>query len=201
MNIEHKERWGGAILLILLFLTGCVKNQELSSSRSNKANSSVPQAENQKSSINIINGDKDELTISTIADGRNLQLYDQGGVIDGYHWLSSIHSPAQKDHRKIENEIEKARDFIWEYWQNKKRGYIRVNQDTVDYGWTTHFFIEPGMDGTWEIARKFIGLPQTPRDSGIRDGEKVRQLDRLINSQGHTQLIFKDGSGIRIGEF
>lgn len=187
MNNERKKTWVGRILIPLMCLSGCVKNADVST--------------NEKSSNTIISGDKNELTISTIAGDRNLKFYDQGGVIDGYHWLSSIHSQAQKDHKKIENEIEKARNFIWEHWQNKKRGYIRVTQDTVDYGWTTHFFIEPGLDGTWEISRKVIGIPQTPNDSGIRDNEKAHQLDRVISSKIGTQLIFKDGRGLSIGTF
>ena len=187
---------------MLLCLAGCIKNPDINASESKEIISSVTNAENEKSAINtIISGEKNELTIRSIASERDLRLYDQGGVIDGYHSLSSIHSPAQKDHRKIENDIEKARDFIWEHWQNKKRGYIRVTQDTVDHGWTTHFFIEPGIDGTWEISRKVIGTPQAPTDNAIRDKEKVHQLDRLTIGQGHTQLVFKDGSGIRVGTF
>lgn len=182
MNNERKKRWVEPILIPLLALSGCTKNVDISLSEPKVTTSSVTKAENEKSPINIISGDKNELTISKIAGGRDLQLYDQGGVIDGYHSLSSIHSPSQKDHKKIENEIEKARDFIWEHWQNKKRGYIRVNQDTVDYGWTTHFFIEPGVDGTWEISRKVIGMPQTPSDSGIRSHKKALQLDRITTS-------------------
>src|SRR5436190_1871797 len=66
-----------------------------------------------------------ELTATNIAQGRDLKLYDDGGHFDCRRLALSDTAPRNCD-------LPKARDFIWEHWQKKRRGYIRVTEDSVD---------------------------------------------------------------------
>jgi hypothetical protein len=86
-----------------------------------------------------------ELTASNIAQGRDLKLYDDGGHFDCRQLALSDTAPRNCD-------LPKARDFIWEHWQKKRRGYIRVTVDSVDTMSTSHIFIEPDSHGAWHVA-------------------------------------------------
>jgi hypothetical protein len=119
-----------------------------------------------------------ELTTDDIAQGRDLSSYDQAGFFD----CRSV-APPPRPHC----ELETIRKFIWEHWQAKRRGYIRVTWNSVDATSTSHVFIEPAAEGgswhvTWRIVRdrRFITeLPDitsvawVPRTENDEAGEKI----------------------------
>ena len=86
----------------------------------------------------------EELTTDDIAQGRDLSLYDRGGLFDcQHHW-----DEPSRDHC----DVQAIRKFIWEHWHQKKRGYIRATFNSVDATSTFHIFIEPTSSGRWHVA-------------------------------------------------
>lgn len=81
-----------------------------------------------------------------IIQDRNLSLYDFGG----HH--SDCGFMLRKELRKCEADKIKARNFIWEHWQNKKRAYIIVTFSSVDARSDAHIFIEPDTNGQLHIV-------------------------------------------------
>jgi hypothetical protein len=86
-----------------------------------------------------------ELMTADIAQARDMSLYDDGGHFDCRQHSFSDTSPRNCD-------LPKTRDFIWQHWQQKRRGYIRVTVDSVDTMSTSHIFIEPHDHGRWHVA-------------------------------------------------
>jgi len=85
-----------------------------------------------------------ELTTDDIAQARNLSTYDDGGFFD----CSDYWNKPSRDYRQISA----IRKFIWQHWQQKKRGYIRATFNSRDAWSTSHIFIEPGPGGHWHVA-------------------------------------------------
>src|SRR5690348_14991266 len=61
-----------------------------------------------------------------IAQKRNLSLYDDAGHIDCRRFTQAWLHGREKEEARIASEMNSARSFIWEHWQSKKRGYIRI---------------------------------------------------------------------------
>jgi hypothetical protein len=131
-----------------------------------------------------------ELTGPTVTDERDLRLYDQGG-----HFACRSHIPGteknyKENQKQIEKTVEVARVFIWQHWQDKKRGYIRLTFDSVDALSTAHIFVEPDAAGKWQIVWKWA------RDSGSVDTlPLIRALEQTPGERGRRILLFEDADG------
>lgn len=85
------------------------------------------------------------ITKEEIIQNRDLSLYDKGGEFsDCYYSLG--------EERKCNANKAKARNFIWEYWQSKKRAYIVITFSSCDWSNNAHIFIEPDENDKWHIV-------------------------------------------------
>jgi hypothetical protein len=76
---------------------------------------------------------------------RNLKDYTQGPSLD----LKDQYLDA----KKTELQIAPARQFLWELWKSRTRGYFKETSYSVEGvpGWCT-FFVEPDRAGKWQIV-------------------------------------------------
>ena len=135
-----------------------------------------------------------EVTAAIIANGRDLQLYDQGGHFDCRRWTPDALKNGQENEQRIASALKTARNFIWEHWQNKKRGYVRLTQNTVDCTSTSHIFIEPYANGKWQILWR-IARVHAVGSNGVDDLPIIRRVEQKIKNGKVTSLIFKGVDG------
>jgi hypothetical protein len=113
-----------------------------------------------------------DLTTSDIAQGRDLSQYVDGGSFDS--GFNDRRNPS------------KVRQFIWNCWHHRHRGYMRDSGHSVDASGTSHIFVEPAADGRWHVAWRIVRSDSTvsdmpdivsvtwqPRKRGDRPGERV----------------------------
>ena len=132
-----------------------------------------------------------ELTAPDIAQGRDLSAYDDAGHLDC----------GRSSHRELFDRVQcigEARAFISEHWRQRRRGYIRLSQDSVDAHATAHIFVEPDSHGVWRIAWPMIvsGIFREPQ---LRDLPDAYQLTRIKADppEGGT-LVFRAADGTEI---
>jgi hypothetical protein len=135
-----------------------------------------------------------EVTAAIIAKGRDVRSYDQGGRFDCRRWSPTALTNGRENEQRIASALETARNFIWEHWQNKKRGYVRLTEDSVDCVSTSHIFIEPDANGKWQIAWR-IARSHAMGPNNISDLPTIRRVEQKINNGKATSLIFKDADG------
>jgi hypothetical protein len=127
-----------------------------------------------------------ELTTANIASGRDLKQYGGGGHFDCRKWTRP-QGAAQTD-----CDTPQVRDFIWQHWQDKRRGYIRITFDTVDAVSTAHIFIEPNQQGIWHVAWRWA------RHSGeITDLPEIVSVERVTPEKNRYKrwLIYSSVQG------
>lgn len=194
MKTKQVRSWLKPLLLALLsFSVGCLKEPEINPpALKDPAVSPTPSKAKKELSKIIVAGNAGELTIAGIEQGRNLQLYDQGGHYDFYP-LGRRGIDGPKNRRLIETNLKIVRQFVWSHWRNKKQGYIRLTTIGTDNATTEHIFIEPESHNKWIInksvaSRSVIGESVTPVEPivEVRWGQK---------KNGHPALIFKDAMG------
>lgn len=135
-----------------------------------------------------------EVTAAIIAKERDSKLYDQGGHIDCRRWTPDAIKNGEENERRIASALETARHFIWEHWQNKKHGYIRVTSNTVDNTATSHIFIEADADGKWQVVWR-IARVHAMSGSSVSDLPTIRRVERKIKNGKINSLIFKGADG------
>ena len=115
--------------------------------------------------------EKGELTSKTITQGRKISEYDQGGYFDCREQAPGDDPCGECDEKKI-------RDFIWQHWTNKKRGYVRVTYNSVDSLNTSHIFIEPNANGAWKIEWRIARFHVIPElNNRIDDVPEIITVD------------------------
>lgn len=124
-----------------------------------------------------------ELTTSNIAEKRSLSVYDAGG-----------HFNCREYAKDVNCDFSKIRDFIWQHWQNKQRGYIRVTFDSVDAVSSSHIFIEPDKSGTWHIAWHNHVLTDIPEIIFLEQAKP----EKTETDGGKFILVFKNNEGDEI---
>jgi hypothetical protein len=136
-----------------------------------------------------------ELTVNTIAENRDLNLYDQAGHFDCRYYTLERFADNQKQ-QFIEMALAQPREFIWEHWQQKRRGYIRITFDSVDAVSTSHIFIEPDANGVWKVTWRIV------RHMGeVDDKPPIFSVERSLQSTYPSKkgalykLIFKYKDG------
>lgn len=138
--------------------------------------------------------------ISKIVGSRNLSAYDFGGHEGcGGFYLKSEAS-------RCEASIEKARNFIWQHWQEKRKGYIIVALGSIDALSDAYIFIEPDKKGNWHIVWRWARIYGIGGNRGeVDDMPDIVNVERKIASDkdyrfraGTSYLTFvgKDGKEI-----
>ena len=141
----------------------------------------------------IIRKDDWELTIEGITQERDMSQYDQGGHIFCCHRID--------DRKNIRSEEKFVRDFIWQHWTEKKRGYIRLSYTGADNSWTTHYFIEPNENSEWIVVWKWLYQHSMPEyNQPIKDGFGIVEQVESLERKGDWVLVFKPkyGEGINV---
>ncbi len=87
----------------------------------------------------------------TIIQNRNLSDYDIGGNFSNCFGTELVD---QAEMRKCATNLDKARNFILNHWQTRKRGYIVHKTGGRDNGKDFHIFIEPDENGKWRIVER-----------------------------------------------
>jgi hypothetical protein len=187
-----------SITIILILVGGSIQACSQEAMRGTAKLAQVPGEESSrrgwkqaKEEITVSEGG--EISSAKIAAGRDMRLYEQAGHFDCRRWSEVALKNPQENNTRVEAALAAARRFIWEQWQNKRRGYIRLTFDSVDAASTSHIFIEPDADGRWQIfwrvARWHALLP-----SGVDDLPVIRAVVRPPPN-GKAVLIFKGAHG------
>ena len=170
------------LLLLLVFsITGCAQKRTPVSSDASPVKP-----------VEIIHGPNGELTTENILQNRDISLYDQGGSISCLEWNPD------KDLRTICDE-KKVRDFLWAHWSEKRRGYIRIVYNSVDWWGTAHIFVEPKEKDAWHIAWRMVGVSALPGGhSRIDDIPDLNSVERIENKKGGSdgwRIVIKKVTG------
>ena len=142
----------------------------------------------------VISGKDGELTTRFITDQRDLKLYEQSAHFDFREWTEEARKDPLAHRRQVELNTVTAREFIWEHWQNKKRGYLRFSGNTVDSTGTSHIFIEPDDKGIWQIAWLTVHVHALIGNS-VSYSPIIRRVERTKEYNRKTILKFKDADG------
>lgn len=98
----------------------------------------------------------------TILEDRDLRTYDFGGEI--------VDCRLKRGSELAQHlaEVERARTFILDHWQSKKRAYIIFVYCGVDTISEFHTFIEPADNGEWQIEFR-----QPVRNTNLGPSERI----------------------------
>ncbi len=196
--------------LILLFSFSCSYNEQketvkVSANQQDNAEEIKEKQGNQQNDneevketkVEVISGENNELTTKDLTQNRDLNQYDQGGHFDCRGLIAKNESRVQCNENKI-------RDFIWQHWTKKKRGYIRVTYNSVDATSTSHIFIEPNEKSEWQITWKIARLHAMPKyNSLLTDILGITSVERIKDEpeKGKWALMFKNKSGSIVQTF
>jgi hypothetical protein len=84
----------------------------------------------------------------TAAQDRELSLYDIVTEVNECSWAETPQRSGCLAERQ------RARQFIYDHWRLKKRGYISVDFPCTDCLPILHLFIEPDNYGSWHVSAK-----------------------------------------------
>jgi hypothetical protein len=139
----------------------------------------------------VVGDANSELSTKDIAQNRDLSAYRQGGFFDCREWFSKNEARGDCDENKL-------RDFIWQSWTSKTRGYVRVTYNSVDAVSTSHIFIEPDEKGQWRVAWRIVRRHVIPElNNRIDDILGITAVEQISDKpkKGDRALIFKNKSG------
>ena len=129
-------------------------------------------------------------TTQAIAGTRNLSLYDDAGHFDCRRFTrGAIYKNPEEEKARIASSMEDARAFIWEHWQSKKRGYIRITFNSVDATSTSHILIEPDTSSVWQVTWRIVR-----HNNQVDDLPPIRTIERK-KVGGETVLVFNAADG------
>jgi len=135
--------------------------------------------QSEKTKAEIITLKNDELITKNLLQNRDLSLYLQGG-----------HFGWKENQSKNEKTV---RDFIWQCWNEKKRGYIRITYNSLE-GMisTSHIFIEPKENENWRVIWRIVRS-----ENVIDDVPEINTVERVENKpkKGEWALIFIHETG------
>jgi hypothetical protein len=132
------------------------------------------------------------LTTETITGMRNMSLYEDGGHFDCRGVTLVALKKPNEERTRIASAMKRARTFIWEHWQLKKRGYVRLTFNSVDATSTSHIFIEPDSDGVWQVTWRIVR-----HNDELDDVPTIRAVERK-DVDGHTVLMFMAADGTQL---
>ena len=193
------ERYGAAFLSLSLLL--CLpsnviaqKTKRQTVRREETPNERFIRKGGREIKAEITSKQNGEITANIISDQRDLKLYDQAGHFDCRGWSNEALKDPRNYHNHVESLKSKAGEFIWEHWQTKKRGYLRITFNSVDATGTSHIFIEPDSQGVWQIVWR-IARWHALGGHGVTDLPIIRRLEQTKGNDGKTVLKFKDADG------
>ena len=130
----------------------------------------------------------------TPEQSRDLTRYDIGGYVDSCNYLG-------KEEEECQAKRDLARDFIYQHWRQKTRGYISVGYPCVDCGPTDNFFIEPDKNGQWRIVIRFeesrYGIEQLPNAYGVKFRRATAEEREHGDPPRVLSLLDKNGKEVR----
>lgn len=132
-----------------------------------------------------------ELTTPTITESRDISLYDKAGHFDCRVYF-------ERDFRRAEKAQSRARNFVWQHWQEKRRAYLSITYNSVDAVSTSHIFIEPDEQGTWHVAWRIVrhyGEIDDMPDIRSVERRRANKEDDMIEKSGTIIISFKDSDG------
>ena len=120
-----------------------------------------------------------------------LSGYEKLGPIEQKPWESPV-------------AVEQVRKFVWDHWNQKRRGYVVFTFHTKEGEPTTRYlFIEPSAIGTWHIRgriestrtdRRMANDPQKQPDTQeLKVFEAVRVV--RVGAGARSYLVLKEASG------
>ncbi len=125
-----------------------------------------------------------EITNDDIFQGRDISLYEK------------TDTSKCNNYKCIER---KMRNFIWEHWNNKKRGYIKHKLQGIDVSYTEHIFIEPDSQENWRVVWKIEHYQISDTvDKSIKEFIGINSIERV---KGNEELIFKNDNGETVRTF
>jgi len=135
------------------------------------------------SSPEIFQGNNREWTTKDITQKRDINQYNEGG-----HFWCSLR-PWGNEEDRLTGE-KKVRDFIWQHWMEKKRGYIKLSCASVDTSNTYHYFIEPDKNGNWSVVIRVIFQNSNETFGRV---DNVTSIERVEDTRekGDWRLNFK----------
>jgi hypothetical protein len=142
---------------------------------------------NSKPTSEVFSGNDNEWTTKDITQSRDITQYEQGG-----HFWCSLRPNGNEEDRF--NGEKKVRDFIWQHWTKKKRGYIKISCGGVDTSSTTHYFIEPSENGVWNVARRHIFIDSEDKRTIFDDFVTVGHSE-AESEKDNWRLILKTKDG------
>lgn len=149
------------LLTIILINFGCLSTNQIATTQDLEVKSVEPFApSNEIIDANFISP---ELIAKSEESGRFLNPNETITTIEGeitdemilQHRDLSLYEKSNTSKCGTYNCIErKQREFVWEHWKNKKRGYIKSFTQGIDFSYSTHIFIEPNEQGEWIVRWK-----------------------------------------------
>ncbi len=119
--------------------------------------------------------------LTTSLRGRNLERYDKLSLKDA--------EPRAVVERSRDPLMAQARSFLWQHWQEPRRGYLVLTGSSVDHASTFHVFVEPDDIGRWRVYRRSIDqreITDLPTDYSMRwvlPGDRDKPGTSLTQSQ------------------
>jgi len=128
--------------------------------------------------------DKEEIALKDITKNRDMSQYDQGG---------DLFCCRADDSKNIKNEEKAVRDFIWQHWTEKRKGYIKLTYVDTDSSHTTYYLIEPDKNGEWVVLWKKLYQHAIPQydNQPIKDGFGTVEQIESKKRKGDWELVFK----------
>lgn len=135
------------------------------------------------------------LTVKNLTESRNLSEYEDGGNFDCRDF-------GDIDKLSIPCDSEKLKEFIWQHWNEKKKGYVRVSGDSVDAGATTHYFIEPNEKNAWIVKIKIVRWSAIIKEKNpVQTFLPIVSIEKIENKPNKFTLLCKDDKGKVVTEF
>jgi hypothetical protein len=186
------------LLSLSLFILSCSPSEQNRQIETNQQNETeeinqerVNRQENTKETeAEVVSGKGSELTTEGLTQNRDMSQYDQGGHFDcaGGFGKDSFHIGCNEN---------KIRDFVWQHWAKRKRGYIRITYHSEDARSTFHIFIEPNDNGEWNVVWRIARWHTIQKYNNKIDdiwGITVEQV-KDKPKKGSWAIIFKNSSG------
>ena len=124
---------------------------------------------------------------STIKQDRDLSLYEFGGN------YSECFDNENSKFQECEANLKKARAFVWQHWNAKKRSYIVIeHQGCCSADGKNHIFIEPDEKRQWHIVIRRVN--KTYAWGNWIDNMDIESLEFIRDyDDGKRRLCFSYG--------
>lgn len=115
---------------------------------------------------------------------KDLTKYEDGGTFHCGYWKPSSDQLGCDDN--------KIREFIWQHWESKKLGYVRINSCGADTCGTSHYFIELSKDGEVQVVWHYAGWHALGAEEDVRGYIVFNSAERISGKNGEWTLTLKD---------